>query len=71
MPYRWQYEDAAGTVLATPGSTGADAEYRYQLDAEDWLTEHTSELLEAGVDQVTLLDCDEPVYEMSLHPPQP
>ena len=40
-----------------------------QGDAESWIGEHWRSLLDAGVDQVTLLDDGEKIYgPMSLHP---
>ena len=40
-----------------------------QADAETWIGENWRDLLDAGVDQVTLLEGDRVVYgPMSLHP---
>ncbi|HEY3262095.1 MAG TPA: hypothetical protein VGJ95_17845 [Pseudonocardiaceae bacterium] len=67
MAYRWQYEDASGATVDGPGDTfdGRD-------EAEGWLGETWSDLLDARIDQVTLMDGDQRVYgPMSLHPPQP
>ena len=58
MAYRWQYADATG-----PSFDDQDT-------AEEWLGENWPSLLDAGVDQVTLMDGDREVYgPMSLHPP--
>ena len=41
-----------------------------QADAESWIGENWQQLLEGGVDQVSLLEGDRVVYGgMSLHPP--
>ncbi len=39
-----------------------------QQAAEDWLSQHWRSLVDAGVDEVTLLCDGEVVYSMSLHP---
>lgn len=58
MPYRWRYEDAAGNERTGPQETFDD-----QQEAELWLTDSWEELLDDGVEQVTLLDEDDaPVY---------
>ncbi|MBB4904770.1 hypothetical protein [Actinophytocola algeriensis] len=55
MTYRWD-QDAAPTF--------AD-----RTTAEEWLSANWRDLLDAGVDEVTLLHGDEVVYgPMSLHP---
>lgn len=67
MAYRWHYEDAAGATADGPG-----VEFDDKDEAEGWLGENWSELLDAGVDQVSLMDDGNRVYgPMSLHPPQP
>lgn len=67
MAYRWHYEDASGVAVDGPGDTFDDRD-----EAETWLGERWADLLDAGVDQVTLLDGEERVLgPMSLHPPQP
>jgi hypothetical protein len=54
VEYRWSH---AETVFAD------------QLAAEEWLSEHWRDLVDAGVDEVTLLCDGEVVYgPMSLHP---
>jgi hypothetical protein len=61
VTFRWTYSGASG-----PDETFAD-----QPAAEDWLRETWSDLLDRGVDAVTLLDGDRAVYgPMSLHPPE-
>jgi len=57
----------------------AAVEYRWSHDgsptfedqptAEEWLSDHWRDLIDAGIDEVTLLRDDEVVYgPMSLHP---
>jgi hypothetical protein len=67
MPWTWRYEKADGAVVNGAGLQ--DAIFASQGDAESWLGENWHALLEAGVDQVTLLDDDRKEYgPMSLHP---
>jgi hypothetical protein len=67
MAWTWQLEKADGTVLAARG-LGAET-FPSQSDAESWLGENWRSLLDAGVDQVTLLDGERTEYgPMSLHP---
>ncbi|MFI7674377.1 hypothetical protein [Actinophytocola sp. NPDC049390] len=55
MTYRWDHD-------GSPTFTD-------QTAAEEWLSANWRHLLDAGVDEVTLLDGDEVVYgPMSLHP---
>jgi hypothetical protein len=61
--FRWRYENAAGTPV-----DGPDEDFDDQQQAEDWFGAVWAELREQGVDAVTLLDGDTPVYgPMSLH----
>jgi len=67
MPWTWRYEKVDGAVVNGAGLQ--DAIFASQGDAESWLGENWRALLEAGVDQVTLLDDDRKEYgPMSLHP---
>jgi hypothetical protein len=67
MSWTWQYETADGALVASrnlPRET-----FGSQGDAETWLGERWPSLLEAGVDQVTLLEDGAVKYgPMSLHP---
>jgi hypothetical protein len=67
MVWTWRFEKADGTPASsreTPRETFAS-----QSDAETWLGESWRDLLEAGVDQVTLLEESRVEYgPMSLHP---
>jgi hypothetical protein len=69
MTWTWQLEKEDGTVLSSRGLPRES--FGSQGDAESWLGENWRTLLEAGVDQVTLLDDGRPRYgPMSLHPGQ-
>ena len=62
--WRWRCIDATGAELS-PAS--AAAAFPTQADAESWLGEEWRDLLEEGVEQVTLLEGDREVYgPMSL-----
>ncbi len=68
--WRWRFEDATGTELS-PGSGSAASGvsgFPSQSDAESWVGEVWRDLVEDGVDQVTLFEGDREVYgPMSLH----
>ena len=67
MSWIWRYEDQHGKVV-TSGKAPVE-EFPTQADAESWLGEHWRDLLDAGVEQVTLLDGGAAVYgPMSLRP---
>jgi hypothetical protein len=67
MTWGWRFEDRAGRPV--DGGELAGAEFSAQGDAESWLGETWRELIEAGVDQVVLLEDGRVVYgPMSLHP---
>lgn len=64
--WRWRLEDSAGAEVAPRGISAAD--FPSQGDAESWVGEVWRDLLEAGVDQVTLFEGEREVYgPMSLH----
>ena len=69
MSWTWRYEDAQGAEV-----TSADLPtegFPSQGDAESWIGETWRELLERGVDAVTLLEDGRVVYgPMSLHAAQ-
>ncbi len=66
MAWTWRFENAAGESVQAP--EGAGAVFPSQADAETWLGEQFPELVEAGVDQVVLIEGDREVYgPMSLH----
>jgi hypothetical protein len=67
MSWIWRYEDQHGKVLNS-GKPPVE-EFPTQADAESWLGENWRDLLDAGVEQVTLLDSGTAVYgPMSLRP---
>lgn len=62
MDYRWRYQNETGSDVSGPAETFAG-----QSEAEDWLSASWQELLESGVEQVTLLAGEAEVYgPMSL-----
>jgi len=64
--WRWRLEDAAGAEVPAPDVESQD--FPSQSDAESWVGEEWRELLEAGVDAVTLFEGDREIYgPMSLH----
>jgi hypothetical protein len=68
--WRWRFEDASGAEVRLPedGATGGAGGFPSQSDAESWVGEVWQDLLEDGVDQVTLFEADREVYgPMSLH----
>jgi hypothetical protein len=73
MGWTWRYESASGALVELaeqPAPVPADG-FPGQGDAESWLGEFWQQLLDAGVDQVTLMEDEREVYgPMSLHPPE-
>jgi len=68
--WRWRFEDATGAeVPPVEGSTASGVSgFPSQSDAESWIGETWQDLLEEGVQQVTLFEADREVYgPMSLH----
>lgn len=64
MTFRWRYEDAEQAE-----TDGPPIEFDAQAEAEEWLGEHWTSLLDSGVEQVTLLEDDHELYgPMSLRP---
>jgi hypothetical protein len=67
MTWTWQLEKEDGTVLTSRGLPKET--WSSQGDAESWVGENWRTLLEAGVDQVSLLNEGRVEYgPMSLHP---
>ena len=65
-PWWWRMEDAAGAEVEVPDEV-AGQRFASQADAESWVGEIWSELLDVGVDAVTLFEHDRAVYgPMSL-----
>ena len=68
MSWTWRYERTDGSPATSEHST--DESFPSQSDAETWIGEVWKDLLDDGVDQVTLLEDSRVVYgPMSLHPP--
>jgi len=68
--WRWRFESSEGTEITLPDGTGGSAAggFPSQSDAESWIGEAWRDLVEQGVDQVTLFEADREVYgPMSLH----
>jgi hypothetical protein len=69
MSWTWQLEKADGTVISSRGLPRES--FTSQGDAETWLGENWRPLLDAGVDQVSLLEEGRSRYgPMSIHPDQ-
>ena len=67
MPWTWRYEKTDGATVSAGGLQ--EAIFASHGDAESWLGENWRALLDAGVDQVSLLDDERLEYgPMSLHP---
>jgi hypothetical protein len=68
--WHWRFEDSSGTEVQLPEGSVASggAGFPSQSDAESWVGEVWHDLLDDGVDQVTLFEADREVYgPMSLH----
>lgn len=66
MAFTWGCDPNADAAAAVEAGIGQ--EFPTQADAEAWLSESYEELLDAGVDEVTLLQDGRVVYgPMSLH----
>ena len=68
--WRWSYMRADGSE--PPETAPEPGTFPNQAEAETFIGESWRELLDAGVDQVSLFEGDRKVYgPMSLHPPTP
>lgn len=66
--WRWRLEDSAGREVPDEKVSVGNPHFPSQSDAESWVGEVWRELLEDGVDAVTLFEGDRQVYgPMSLH----
>ncbi len=69
MAWTWRYEGSDGIELEATEARPASQQFPTQADAETWVGEAWRELLDSGVDQVSLLDGAIVVYgPMGLHP---
>ena len=66
MGWTWTYQKADGSTVSPAAGTNQD--FGNQADAESWIGETFRELLDQGVDQVTLRHDGAEIYSMSLHP---
>jgi hypothetical protein len=65
VAWLWRYEDASGGHVDVNGV--ASESFPTQADAETWIGETWRDLLEAGVEQVTLFEDGREIYgPMSL-----
>jgi len=66
--WRWQLLDAAGADISEKlDPSGRELRFTSQGDAETWIGEAWRQLVEDGVDAVTLFEADREVYgPMSL-----
>ncbi len=58
MAWSWQYLTAEGVVVAELPVTSMATEFPSQSDAETWIGEVWQTLLDAGIEQVLLLEED-------------
>lgn len=68
MGWTWRCEDAGGAEVSTLPDTVTAETFDAKADAEAWLGDTFQTLLDAGVDQVSLLEDGVVAYTMSLHP---
>jgi len=69
MAWSWQYLTAEGIVVAELPDTSMATEFPSQSDAETWIGRVWQILLDAGIEQVLLLEEDRIVYgPMGLRP---
>ncbi len=69
MTFTWRYQSADGSELIEAPVSATTVEFPTQGEAESWIGECWRDLLDEGVDSVTLLSDGERVYgPMSLHP---
>ncbi|MUH45233.1 MAG: hypothetical protein F2793_01845 [Actinobacteria bacterium] len=69
MQWTWRYEKADGSVVSPVPEAAVTSGFPSQAEAESWIGESWRALLDAGVEQVTLLDGDRVVYgPMGLEP---
>jgi hypothetical protein len=71
MGWTWHYETSEGQTPDPLPAAAVQSVFPSQSDAENFIGESWQELLDAGIDQVSLFEGDRQVYgPMSLHPPK-
>jgi hypothetical protein len=71
MGWTWHYETSEGQAPDPLPTAAVQSAFPSQSDAENFIGESWQELLDAGIDQVSLFEGDRQVYgPMSLHPPK-
>jgi len=65
MAFVWRVDPPVDE--ATRDDLGLDEAFPTRDDAQAWLSTVWPELVDAGVEQVTMVDGDTPVYTMSLN----
>lgn len=69
MTWMWIYQDATGAPVSHLTEVANTDGFLTQSDAESYIGESWKELLDQGVDAVTLYEDEREVYgPMSLHP---
>ena len=69
MTWSWHYSLANGEPVVVLPSVAVSTAFPSQVEAEAWIGEAWRDLVDAGIDAVTLVDGDRVVYgPMSLHP---
>lgn len=69
MTWMWIYQDSSGTPVPNLTDVANIDGFLTQSDAESYIGESWKELLDQGVDAVTLYEDEREVYgPMSLHP---
>lgn len=71
MGWTWQMAHSDGTAAESASAAQPAGGFPTQAEAETWVGEVWRDLLDDGVDAVTLFEEGRRVYgPMSLHPPQ-
>lgn len=68
MGWTWRCEDAGGDEVSPLPDSASTETFAAKADAEAWLGDSFQTLLDAGIDQVSLLEDGVVAYTMSLHP---
>lgn len=71
MSWHWQAVARRGTAKIDTAGLGLDQQFPSQGDAESWLGEIYPDLMQAGVDSVTLYEDDRKVYGPMRLEPEP